>query len=328
MSEAININRRDLVLWFLRLLFGVILIGLLLTRIDIGDVWSVISRIAWHLLALLIGLYFLGVVVSAAKWKVLIPQYPLRQLLRLNLVGQFYSLVLPGQIAGEAVKAYRLGKGKKDAEAVAASVILDKVTGLLSLLLLGLAGIHISVLQLPSSMSIGLTLVLGGILVLLALLRLPLLSRPLLSFLRALTDRHEKFRRPAIQLQCFVESWIVYLKRPAHLTGSICVGFCYQLVHISIILLLAWKFGVTIAVPDWLWIFAMISVTVLLPITIGGIGVREGAFVGILGKLGVAPETALAISFTIFGLQILGALTGFILEVTVAHQPRNVASPS
>jgi hypothetical protein len=52
-----------------------------------------------------------------------------------------------------------------------------------------------------------------------------------------------------------------------------------------------------------------------MPVTIGGIGLREASFVGLLGGLGVGSEKALVLSFCIFGLQIIGALTGGIVNI-------------
>jgi glycosyltransferase 2 family protein len=78
--------------------------------------------------------------------------------------------------------------------------------------------------------------------------------------------------------------------------------------------MLASKIGIELRVADWLWVFAVVSLAVLLPLSLGGIGIREGAFVGVLGFLGVAAELALALSLTIFAFQILVASAGAILD--------------
>ena len=71
---------------------------------------------------------------------------------------------------------------------------------------------------------------------------------------------------------------------------------------------------INIRFHEWCWIFGVISIIIFLPITIGGVGVREGGFVLILGNLGVPNEKALALSLSIFGLLISGALFGLIID--------------
>lgn len=74
---------------------------------------------------------------------------------------------------------------------------------------------------------------------------------------------------------------------------------------------------ININFADWCWVFGVISLVVFLPITIGGIGLREGSFVILLGQLSVSSEKALALSLSIFGLQIIGGLTGGIIDFMI-----------
>jgi uncharacterized membrane protein YbhN (UPF0104 family) len=86
------------------------------------------------------------------------------------------------------------------------------------------------------------------------------------------------------------------------------------LLYIAVMMMIATKIGIELKMADWLWIFAVVSLAVLLPLSIGGIGIREGAFVGVLGYLQVPGELALALSLTIFALQLLVASSGAILD--------------
>ena len=71
--------------------------------------------------------------------------------------------------------------------------------------------------------------------------------------------------------------------------------------------------NINIAMIDWCWILGLLSIALFLPITIGGIGVREGTLVGIMGSMGIAQEKALALSFVIFGTQIIVSLIGGVI---------------
>src|SRR5690348_11005063 len=118
--------------WNLLLRVGVSLglLVLLASRTDLTLVVQYFTRLSVGMIAVLVLLYLFGIAVAAVKWRLLVPAFSIQLLARLTLVGQYYAMVLPGQVAGEIMKAYRLGKGHADAEKIAASVVIDKATGL------------------------------------------------------------------------------------------------------------------------------------------------------------------------------------------------------
>lgn len=291
------------------------LIVWLLSSVDGNEIKTAFAALDSTSLAIALVAYFVGVGISAFKWKLLLPAQRLNVLFRLTLVGQLYSMVLPGQIAGEAVKAYRLGKGHTDAENVAASVMLDKLTGLLSLIFIGALG------ALSTHTALGYSLKVSSVgLFLLGTLGLFSLAWPgFRSQLFRLLDFFERryaFAAPlTVRLKFFFTAWQAYLSKPIVLLGSFFLGVAYQLVHISILIFLSHRFGFSISLYDWMWIFMGVSLAVLLPISLGGLGVREGAFVSLLHYFGIASSAALALSLTIFFLQIVAALLGGIFDI-------------
>jgi len=55
--------------------------------------------------------------------------YSFARLMSASLIAQIYSMILPGQIAGDIAKAYDIGKGRDNPELIVASVLVDKLTG-------------------------------------------------------------------------------------------------------------------------------------------------------------------------------------------------------
>lgn len=66
--------------------------------------------------------------------------------------------------------------------------------------------------------------------------------------------------------------------------------------------------------------YASVSVLMLLPISVAGIGLREGGYVGLLALFGVSSDTSLALSFTFLGYALFGALLGGALELMPARR--------
>jgi hypothetical protein len=83
----------------------------------------------------------------------------------------------------------------------------------------------------------------------------------------------------------------------------------------AVLALLARNLGIDLPLADWAWIFGLVSLAVLVPLSIGGIGLREGALVGSLALLGVAGGKALALSFGVFAIALAGAMTGALCEI-------------
>ena len=78
--------------------------------------------------------------------------------------------------------------------------------------------------------------------------------------------------------------------------------------------MIAHGLGLNLSYAVWAVVTGVVSVLVLLPITVAGLGLREATIVGLLGTMGVPAEKGLAISLTFFGFFLLGALAGAVCD--------------
>ncbi len=299
---------------FLKIATSLLLLAWLLLRSDIGHVFETLQKLSPSVIAGVAVLIPIMIGVAALKWWILVPRHAFAQIVRINLVGVFYSIVLPGQVAGEAVKAYRLGAGRADAEQIAASVVVDKINGMIALLVLGILGAFLSRLQFPGSLlaSFSATLAIG--LALLYSIHLPFL-RGSIEVAIGFVSRRWPWARPATdRAALFIAASTRYLARPGLMIVSVLLGMLYQLLCIATILIIAPTFGIDIRLTEWFWIFAVVTLAVLVPLSVGGLGIREGAFVAVLGLLQVPSASALALSLTIFASQLAMALLGGLIE--------------
>jgi uncharacterized protein (TIRG00374 family) len=296
--------------FYLKLGLTIVLLVILFARVNVVDVVHTIGRFSIATWALNFTLYFGAWWIASLKWKLLLPGYALLNLLRLNFVGQYYSILFPGQIAGEVMKAYRLGKGQADAEQIAASVIIDRITGLAGLLCLAVSGVIFH--QHPIDPRFIRLFI--GISVLLLVVLFSLNFRWWLRFLLASAKRLGRFGEQATRL---LEAWKQYLTRPRLLLVSTALGVCYQMIAVVINLLFARELGIDIGFMDWSWVFGVVSIATMLPLTIGGIGLREGSFIGALSLVGIPSEKAFAVSIAVFSLLLAGAAAGGVIDWTL-----------
>lgn len=302
--------------WLFRAAVAAALLVWLFGRANPGALWHLVARQSATDFAALIALVALGMVVGTFKWRLLLPVEKFSLLLQLNLAAGFYSLIIPGQLGAEVIKAYQLGRGRVDAETIAASVVLDKVIGLLSLLALGVAGTLMTSLPLGQELRLALAgLFAGGVAALFGL-RIPALRQFTVDCGTRLLALFPALDRPIGRYKLFIDAWCQYLQRPAVLWVSLAVGVAQQAVYVVMISVLSRQLGFDLPISEWCWIFALASVAAILPISLAGLGVREGVFVGLLGAFAVPLEQALALSLTIFSLQVVFGLVGGGLELS------------
>jgi hypothetical protein len=290
-------------------------LGWFLYRSDLSVVWGSLARLSAIALLAAAALSLLALLVAGYKWHLLLPDVPLRTLQRLTFVAVYYSVLLPGQLAGEAVKAYRLGKGRIDAEEVAMSVVVDKLTSLYALAIVALAGLSLGQRHTPTALYLALLALLAAGAALVFLAR----SRRLLSLLTklgsAVAVRFPLVRRPAAQFVRLCGAWHRFGHRPGSVALSVLIGAGFHLIVVGIHLVLAAEMTLAVSFADWGWIYAIVSLAMLLPLSIGGFGIREGTYVGILQLFQVPAEQALVFSLALGSLLLFNAAVGMVLEI-------------
>jgi hypothetical protein len=86
--------------------------------------------------------------------------------------------------------------------------------------------------------------------------------------------------------------------------------------------------GIELAAGEFFVIIPVLAVLLALPISIGGIGVRESAAVELFGHVGVAGAPAVGMQVTVFLLQILVTLPGWGIFVARQVRGRRAHGPS
>jgi glycosyltransferase 2 family protein len=228
----------------------------------------------------------------------------LRDLLIDQQVGTAYNVILPSAVGGDVIRALRAQRrvGEQAAEAWGA-VLLDRLLGLLALTLIPLFGLALDARSVPNV----LLRTAAGLVILLAPLTL-FAGRVFKLAARALSTwpRLAKF---AGDLALVLDA------APASLRlFALAWSLAYQIAVSAFFHVAAASFGIAPAQAfPAIWIgLPLVFVLSVLPITIGGLGLRESLFVGVLGLYGVSAEAALALAL-LWGAQgLLTAIAGVI----------------
>lgn len=304
------VGRRKWVL-ALRISVSAGMLALLLLRVDDASAlvpeWDAQAGL-WLAAALAVTL--LGLVLATLRWRQVLFTLGLRAriwtLLGHELAGQFVGSFLPSTIGGDVLRVLRLSAGGSRADRADgfASVVLERMTGWLVLPVITLVAMVVNPglreLGTASAVAVGLSV---GTLVLLVVALLAAASPRLggrlagrdgwVRFVGAVHVGLDRFRR-----------------RPAAAAWVLVVGFAYQLAVVAAAFLAARALGVDVGPTAILAFMPAVAIAQVLPISLGGLGVREGAFVLFLGPLGVPAGEAVALGLLVYGLNLVVSLLG------------------
>jgi glycosyltransferase 2 family protein len=277
------------------------------TRSDWSALVSAFSGLDGTTLVACVLLTCLATAANAVRWQRALGYAGVRarlwDVLRDTFVGTTYNLLLPTSIGGDAVRALRCARRLGQEDKVWASVLFERVMGLCSLSGLALVGLSWSErreLRPLFFAAAGMTLLLLGLLLFAARPLRVLAARLAFSrtrqFLGGLAQTLEgPFGLPRARLETL--GW----------------SLAYQIVSLSMLALVAapWAddralLGIYLGVPIAL-------VGSIVPITIGGLGLRESLFVLVLADFWVDAEHALSLSLVWLGSSLLTALTGAVM---------------
>ena len=306
--------------YFIKLIISGLLIFWFLHAVNLNEVINSLRSLSLSLFIIVYIVYFISLFISSLKWHILIPQESFFKLYYLNFISYYYSLILPGQVTGEAVKTLRLGRGREDAEKIAVSVVFDKITGIIALACIAVMGLLLTKTEMPFVVILGFLIIIILFIISIFIIRYNIIYNLINRLFLYLDEKLHNHRFMIGRLKNAQEAWLAYANKNKLLFLSVALGATVHIISILVYMKIASEMGISINFVDWCWIFALLSLALFLPISIGGIGVREASLVGILSIFGITTVRAIALSFAIFSLRIGLVIIGFLLEFIVVKR--------
>lgn len=272
-----------------------LLIYLLAFQVNLRQLWQVVCQARWGYLLLALVLMVAGTALRAVRWRVLLQALnitvPLWRLVHLYFVGAFFNVFLPTGLGGDAVRVAELARSTRRVPEVAGATLVDRATGLWVLFVLALLALPFSRGLLPPQwlavIGIGaLAGVLGGWMA---------MGTPLIPWLGRRVrlpaqDKLARFYRSVSQLGY------------ATLTRACLISLAFDVLLIAFNVLVACCLGIKQPLGIFLLFTPIISFSLTLPISVGGLGVREQTYVLLFGALGVSAAAATAMSLLNYAL--------------------------
>lgn len=256
----------------------------------------------WLLLAAL-GVAVVVQALVVVKWLALLDardvRAPLIQVVRAYCVGNALSYVLPTGVGGDVYRVYRI---QREANARAAdvtmSVLYERATGYGAMTVLGALGAAFYY----ASPIVGVVALVGGA----AAAALLAVILPRVPF-------------PAVRDGHFIRNLLAHRRELIAVYRMTVFSLVIQALNISTIALAGLALGVHISWWYWAFVTWIAALTVLLPITLGGFGVRESSYSALLHRGGATAAQGASTGFA-FAMLVLAVNLGGLVAVEIAQR--------
>ena len=292
-----------------RVLISVGLLAFVFSTIGLDRIWHILVSAEPAPLLIALGLAILGIVVRAMRWRVLLEaldlHIPLGRLTYIYFVGAFFNTFLPTGFGGDVVRVLELSQDTQATVALG-TVVVDRLTGLLMLFALALVALPFTFELLPLRVWLAISVIatsglFAGLLILQGgwLRRLGhWLPGPL-----SLTGEGPLARAYAAITAC---GWQAVSK-------ALFISLIFNLLLVLQNFLIARAVGMDLGIAYFFVFVPLLSLTLMLPISIGGLGLREGVAVLLFTQVGIDEAVAVAYSLSVWATTRVAGLMGGVL---------------
>ena len=305
----------------LRISISIILLIFLFKQADKKNLFEIIKQ-ADKVLLFLSGLvFFFGYILCLWRWEMLLKAAKIKLSLKRIIIsfsgGIFFSLFLPSTIGGDLVRSIDLAAHTNRPREVVATVLLDRLSGYVGLVILALLAVFLGG-KFAQDKSIVFSI--AVITTLLIVILLALFNKFLYSKINMLLNSPSAGRiREAIKN---LHQEIYYFREHKRvMLRSLMLSLIIQSIQPITFYLTAVSLGIKINLIYFFIFIPIIGAITMLPISIGGLGLRDATTIFFFAKAGVNKDLAFAMSLlNFFFIVLYAAIGGIIYALTVHHR--------
>ena len=295
-----------------KLLVSILILAVLFSSVNVDELKTVVSQANVWLLLLALGLVLSIRGIMALRWQIVLRLYgrfpKFLNLLSIVFMSNSIGHLLPGG-GVDVVRSYQLAKDEGVVTEVAASVFVDRVVGLFSMLLIAFVASIVAVYTSDLSQ------------VYVYVVSVMLVGFSVLYFLRGILNgvKFDELTsiKPLKKLLVAIGKFVVLLGN-VPLPGSVVLkllllSFLVQFIRILIFYSIFTALGIHLDLALFVVFVPLLFIVMLMPISIGGLGVREGALFLFLSPYGASLEVCTAAGLLFHLLQLISMLPGIVL---------------
>jgi uncharacterized membrane protein YbhN (UPF0104 family) len=317
-------SARRYALLAVKLSVSVVLLVVLFSKIDVAQLWQTarLASVPWLLAA--IAVFAMSTLVAAWRWNLLLKtqhiEIALRSLLGSLLVATYFNNFLPSNIGGDFVRIRDTARHTNSKTLATTVVLMDRILGLIALVFVAALGAtaigrlhHAAAPIWPVWLWAGF---LAG-----AAATTPAVFAPagFGRLLRPLTVFHPEW--VGTRITTLTSALARFGAEPGALASAFMGAILVQGTLVLFYFAVAYALHLDIALWDLAVVVPMSFVVQLLPVSVGGFGVREAFFSYYFHRIGQPIEDAVLLSLVGQALLILFSLSGLCVYVWRQRHP-------
>jgi uncharacterized membrane protein YbhN (UPF0104 family) len=279
-------------------------LAIIFRKVNFNEVINLLHSMKIGYFFLAVCIFIVIVFLGSIRWRLLISidksvYIPSAvKLFLLNLMGFFFNYILPGMIGGDAVKGYCIYKETKNIHLSVGSLFMDRYIGFMTLIFLGLLALPFGIGKIKGS----------GVEWAVPAITFISITASLFFFLFRIGNNLQPVKN-------IYEYFGKLRKSPKVILQAIFLSIIIHVLVITSAYLISIGMRAHISLLEFFLFLPIITTITAVPISISGLGLREGAFVILLGIIGVPSDMAVAISLGWYLSCIASTIPGVFIYI-------------
>jgi uncharacterized protein (TIRG00374 family) len=298
----------------LRLGLSVGLIVIVFSQINFNEFLTHVAtmHVGWYLVGL--GCFFVFIGLWAVRWLFIIraagETARFGRVFTTTLVGNFFALFLPEAVGSDLARMYGLKDEVGTSANIVSTVLLDRVIGLVSLVLMAVVGLLVGS-EFINNQSVVLLIV--GLLVFFVVGWVLFFNRRFMEWVFTWLFKLPIVGRLESSIRALYESLYALSQQPRLLVTTLLLSLVVQAVEVISVIFIAQAIGVQTSIAYFFIFLPIVWVVITIPISISGLGVREGVFVFFFAQVGVNATDAVTMSLLYYSFRVISGILGGLI---------------
>jgi uncharacterized protein (TIRG00374 family) len=317
---------------YLKPLFNIVVlivcVFFLINKFDFKKVAEQTKDISYFVFVVSVSISLIRIWLTGLRWEALHPDNEAKlskwNYFRFSMLAHLFNLFMPGALGGDIVKTlYAVNEQKSKQIKSVIAVIVDRVVGLISIFIFGLLALALNHNTYNFDI-LNLVIICTGLFVFILLI----INKKVIVFFEKIINRYTFLKRFLGKIILnWKESVYYYAKNRKKVLYAYLLCIPIHLISFFIFYIFGKSLGMEISFFEMVFSVAIMWLITTLPISIGGIGVREFSLIWLLGIFNILPELAITLSIMVYINTILISLLSLPLLFDLKKKKNKAMDP-
>jgi glycosyltransferase 2 family protein len=279
----------------IKLLISIIIIIIIIKSISYESFKKEISNAKMSMILLAFFLLVSRVPIMALRWKILLnirnSECSLLSLTKYYFLGFFFNAFLPSSIGGDVARGIYTIRDNISKEVAISSILLERYLGLFALVLIGFVSYLYCINY--GFMHSDILFFLGQFIGIFVFIFFVFFIIP--YFFKYFSYSNDSYRI-FLKIFYYLNNFSLYWSKPYRIISVLLITILCQIIGILAVYLISLSVNENMVFTYFLFLLPVIWLIALIPISLGGLGVREGAFIYLFALAGMNTQIAISIS--------------------------------